>query len=318
MSDKKNFWTRLKKSSRDAIAPAFQAVIWLLSLIIPVSFIVAVLGYTGVLAVIAQWLHPLMQLLGLPGESALVLLTAAGLNLYSAIAVMQTISLTVKQATILALISLIAHNLPVEVAVQRRVGASAVGMLTLRVLAGLGAGIFLNLCMPENSAALHTTATVSASTLPLLLVLKNWAFDLARLAVKIIVIVTALMLIQRWLAEFGLLKRLARWLHPLLALLGLPRSTAFLWLAANCMGLAYGAAVMHDYAKTGDIANKDLQLFNCHVAIAHSLPEDTLLFAAIGVPVFWILWPRLALAALVVWAYRLSRFITQPKKVLET
>ncbi len=131
-----------------------------------------------------------------------------------------------------------------------------------------------------------------------------WGNGMVRLSLKILLIVSGLMVLQRWLAEFGWLRRLARWLGPALAILGLPRSTAFLWLVANCMGLAFGAAVMLEHARAGDVSRADLRLFNCHAAISHSLLEDTLLFAALGVPAAWIVWPRLLLAAAAVWLCR--------------
>jgi hypothetical protein len=45
-------------------------------------------------------------------------------------------------------------------------------------------------------------------------------------------------------------------------------------------------------------------LFNPHAAIMHSLFEDTLLFLAISVPLFWLIVPRLIFALVVVWSKR--------------
>lgn len=298
------FWRRLGRSAREALAPAGRTVGWLLSLIVPVSLLVTLLDYVGVLPRVAGWVQPLMRLLGLPGEAALVVLTAASLNIYSAIAVMQTLTLTVRQATILALICLIAHNLPVETAVQQRAGTSGAGMLGLRLLAALAGGMLLNLTMPQASPLLTPLAAALPAVSGLADVLLAWAGGVLWLALKITLIVAGLMILQRWLAEFGWLHRLARWLRPVLAVLGLPRSTAFLWLVANCMGLAFGAAVMLEHVRAGDISRADLRLFHCHAAISHSLLEDTLLFVAVGVSAAWIIWPRLLLAAAAVWLCR--------------
>ena len=196
---------------------------------------------------------------------------------------MQTMTLTVREGAILALICLIAHNLPVESAVQHQAGASGVRMALLRLLAALVGGMMLNAFMPVDGKMMATVAAAPTVSVGLSKTLIVWAKGMAWVALKIILILAGLMVLQRWLAEVGWLHRLARRLGPVLAPLGLPRSTAFLWLVANCMGLAYGAAVMIEHARAGDISRADLRLFNCHVAISHSLLEDTLLFVALGI-----------------------------------
>ena len=54
---------------------------------------------------------------------------------------------------------------------------------------------------------------------------------------------------------------------------------------------------------------QEADLFNHHAAVCHSLMEDTVLFLAIGVPLFWITLPRLVLALLAVWLERARRRI---------
>jgi hypothetical protein len=41
--------------------------------------------------------------------------------------------------------------------------------------------------------------------------------------------------------------------------------------------------------------------------MSHSLFEDTILFMALGVPIFWLTVPRLAMALVVVWFERMRR-----------
>jgi len=49
----------------------------------------------------------------------------------------------------------------------------------------------------------------------------------------------------------------------------------------------------------------DANLLNFHIAINHSLLEDTLLFVAIGVSAGWIIGTRVILSIIVVWTARL-------------
>lgn len=67
-----------------------------------------------------------------------------------------------------------------------------------------------------------------------------------------------------------------------MAFFGLPAKTAFLWIVANTLGLAYGAAVMIDETESGKITKKDVDLLNHHISISHSNLEDVFLVASVG------------------------------------
>ena len=92
--------------------------------------------------------------------------------------------------------------------------------------------------------------------------------------------------------------------YPLM-LLGVPHEAAFLWIVANTLGLAYGAGVIVDHVESGRLTREHANILNYHISISHSLLEDTCLFLAIGVSVWWITIPRIILAAIVVWIKRL-------------
>jgi hypothetical protein len=52
------------------------------------------------------------------------------------------------------------------------------------------------------------------------------------------------------------------------------------------------------------ITAQNAKLLNYHIAINHSLLEDTLLFVAIGVPAMWMIGPRFIIAIIVVWSIK--------------
>lgn len=120
-------------------------------------------------------------------------------------------------------------------------------------------------------------------------------------------LVMGLMVLQKVMEEFGVVGWLSRTLWPALWLLGLPRGTAFLWITANTLGLAYGGAVLLEETRAGKLPKEDVDLLNRSIAVCHSLLEDTLLFVAIGAWALWITLPRLALAAAAAWGYRAWR-----------
>jgi hypothetical protein len=296
---------RLRSCFVNALPPAFKTGLWLLSVTVPVSFAVLLLKVTGVLGVLARIFSPVFSLFGMPGESALVFATACLLNIYSCIAVIETLGLTGRTVTILALMCLISHNLPVESVVQRKTGSHLRQMVFIRLVASFVGAAALNLLLPADAPKAAAVAHTAAAAAGLAAEFKMWFAGMSVLCVKIMVLITLLMIFERILAEFGVTRFLARVLKYPLMLLGVPSEAAFLWIVANTVGLAYGAGVMVDHVEHGRLSREHADLLNTHIAISHSLLEDTCLFVAIGVSAWWITIPRVLLAGIAVWLKRL-------------
>ena len=113
----------------------------------PVTLAVSLLKITPLLGWLAEAFRPLMKLFGLPGETALPFMLGCLLNLYMAIGAMIPLGLTPKETTILAAMLLISHNLPVETAVIKGIGAPWLPLLLLRIGAGLLLGFLLSLVL---------------------------------------------------------------------------------------------------------------------------------------------------------------------------
>ena len=287
---------------RRALKPALKTALWLISIMVPVSFAVTLLQHWGVLDYIAYTLEPVCRLFGLRGEAALVIVTTALMNIYSGIAVIQSIPFTAREICIMALMGLIAHNLIVETLVQMKTGSAGWRMVCLRLTGAAIGGLFLNRVLPENNTvAMHGMAS---GHLPFLELMQNWFTGTLWITFKLICIVVSLNILQRILEEFGAMNKLARWIAPLLRPMGLSANTAFLWIVANVVGLAYGAAVLIEHRKENKISASDADLLNHHIALSHSLLEDTTLYLAIGVGLGWITLPRIALAIIAVWVAR--------------
>jgi Nucleoside recognition. len=299
----------LSAFSRDIISTtvpkALKTVWWLLSLMIPISLAVALLQFTGILGWFAQLFNPLFHFLGLPGQCALVFLTSIFLNVYSAIAVISSLSLSMREITIIALMCLISHNMIVETVIQKKTGSSGIKMVLLRLGSSIAGALALNYLLPAETHKAIAHALAAANHPGFWMTMQTWFFGTLYLSLKVMLFVTLLMILQKILEDFGILDVLAKILAPVLKLMGLPRQSAFLWIVANVLGLAYGSAIAVDYLKNNKITRADNDLLNHHTAVSHSLLEDTLLFVTIGVSAWWIMFPRLAIAILIVWFYRL-------------
>jgi hypothetical protein len=278
---------------------------------VPVSLAVSLLRWSGALHHIAATLSPVFNYMGLPGEAALAFLSAVFLNMYSAISVMGSLTLGPREVTILALMCLFTHNLIVETAVQRRTGSSAMGMVLIRFTGTLVGALTLNALLPGSFEASAQAVPGAEGSDSLLNVLGNWWPNALRLVVTVVLIVTGLMILQRILTEFGVTRILSRLLRPLLRAMGLPEETALLWVVSNTLGLAYGSAILIDEVESGALSRHNSDLLNHHIAVSHSLLEDTLLFVAVGAYAPWIIFPRLIFATIVVWLRRLASRLTR-------
>ncbi|HAX96286.1 MAG TPA: nucleoside recognition protein [Prolixibacteraceae bacterium] len=294
----------LKRVIRQSLPQGMKTAIWLLKLTIPIAFGVFLLDYLRILDWIAQLTEPLFNLIGLSGNASVILITSFFTNIYSVIAVMATLDMPVREGIILANMCLIAHALIVESGIQKKTGSSAIRMVSLRIFASFLAAWILNQILPGIEGTIKAGATLSREGL--IPDFFNWLKSITITSIKIVVLVNLLLIFQKLLQELGILKWLVSPFHPLLTIMGLPRNTGFLWLVAYTLGLSYGGAVMIGQSSEGHLSRSEADLLNHHIAISHSQLEDTLLFAAVGFSIPWLIFPRFVIAVATVWLRRLE------------
>lgn len=296
--------TQLKEQVTGAVKPSIKSATWILKLMIPIMLGVSLLDYYGVIAFISQYTAPLFNLIGLDGKAAFVFITSSLANIYSAIGVMALFDFSFREATIMASICLISHNLIIEGIIQSRSGVTFWGITLLRIVSGLFCGYILNLIIPDTFNGSLYLEVVAAKSDTLLGVIESWAITTLYLSVKVILIIFGLNILQNLLRAYNLITLLTSALSPIITLLGLPRSTTFLWIVANTLGLAYGGAVIVDEISKGEITDDEASLLNISISQTHSLVEDTILFVLIGISVWWLILPRLTLSIITVWCER--------------
>lgn len=196
----------------------------------------------------------------------------------------------------------------VECAVVKKVGSKPFRMAFIRIVGAFLAALYLNLVLPEMNApfcgVVQTLEALSLST-----VLEEWAMSSVRLSFMIFGIIWALMIIQRLMDRLGLMGKLVKPLEPIMIFFGLPRHSAYLWLVGNVLGISYGSAAMIDLEETGKITREEADEVNYHLVMNHSMLEDTMVFASLGVSAFWILSTRMLFAFLVVWGKKMIKLI---------
>ena len=306
---------KLNRIVRQAVPRAMKTIWWIFKITAIVSFIMFLLKYTGILAWIAAAVSPVFRIFGLPGDASLAYVSGYFINVYSCIAVVSTIDLTARQITILGTMTLAAHAMVVETAVQKKTGAHTLYTVLIRTLGSLSLGIIMNLVLPGRPV--YDATAVNLSEIPFFQIQGEfwpmfmvWFKGLMKLAVWMTVLITLLNIIQRAFYEYGIMNWISKVFSPLLTLFGLPKGTSFLWIVANVVGLSYGSAAIMDEMERGQISDRSIRLLNTHIGISHSNLEDLMLFAAVGGMWYWMLLFRWGMVTILAWSLRLYFHLT--------
>lgn len=286
--------------------PSLKTSMWLLKIMIPISLAVRLLQHMGVIEWCAQWLNPVFQYIGLPGASAIAFLTGASVTTYACLAVMLSMALTLREATILSIMVLICHALPMECAVVKKVGSKPFRMAVIRIVGAFLAAIYLNMVLPVMDTPFGgAAANAVTESMTVIGVLWEWLQSSLKLSVMIIAIIYSLMVVQQVMENFNIMVKLVRPLEPIMVFFGLPRHSAYLWLVGNVLGISYGSAMMIEMEDNGLITKEEANEVNYHLVMNHSMLEDTMVFASAGVSAVWILSTRILFAWLLVWGRRM-------------
>ena len=199
MADNQKFTERMLSCVRSATPSALKTIWWLTKIMVGVSFAIMLLQYFGVIEWISEFLTPLFSSFGLPGEAALAYVSGYFVNCYTAMAVMSTLELSMREATILAVMVLCSHNMIVETTVQAKTGSSAVRIVVIRTLSAFILAFVLNKIMPELSE--KVTEVIEEKDTTFVGMLTDWAIRTLRTVGLMIVLVYALTLLQRVLNE---------------------------------------------------------------------------------------------------------------------
>ncbi len=290
---------------REGIRKGWSGFVWLLQMLIPISFLTALLQYSGWLHRLDTLIAPVMGWIGLPGAAALPIIVGMLTGVYGGIAAMILLPFSPHQMTLIAIFVLISHNLIQESVIQARSGFTATKATVFRILASLITVAVVSHAMGNDGgqAVSFDPGAVHSQSLPLTTYLADWALSMGQLAIKIFFIIMGLMIVLGLLKSFDWIPALVRILRPFLRLMGLSERVGVLWLTAVVFGLTYGAAVIVEEAREGNVNAEDLEKLHLSVGINHSMVEDPLLFVALGLNAFWLYVPRLltAIAAVKLW-----------------
>jgi len=297
--------SRLKKGLTSGITKGWSGFVWMLKIIIPISFLTSLLSYSGWMDRIDFFLQPVMSLLNLPSMGALPILVGMLTGIYGGLASMVMLPLTTEQMTLIAVFILISHNLVQEGIIQAKSGIHPLKATLFRLIASVIAVVIVARFLRPDTLTVMSEGMARAADQPLMVMLKNWFIASFYLCIKMFVIIMALMILLGIMKSFNIVHHIVRVISPVLKAMGLNQKVGILWITAAVFGIAYGAVVIVEEAKEGNFDRQELEKLHISIGINHSMVEDPILFLTLGLNAFWLWVPRLLTAVLAVHLFTL-------------
>jgi hypothetical protein len=287
---------RLREGFFSGIRKGWKGFLWVLKILVPVSFLTAVLNWSGVLQQVDAFIQPLMRYLGLPGMAALPLLIGFVAGIYNGVAALVILPFTRAEMTLAAIYMMMAHNLIQETVIQAKSGLHPLKAVLFRLAA---ASITVMICAQffDSTSAANQVSSISAPVSQSFgSMLGAWSLSTLDLLGRIFLIMMILLTLLEILKTCGWIDRLVGMLTPILKCLGLSQRVGVLWIAGAIFGLVYAAAVIVEEAKQRNLSKGELEGLQLSIGIHHSVIEDPAIFIALGLNPFWMVVPRLIAA----------------------
>lgn len=292
--------------AKELLRDAFSASHEMFKVMIPVIIAVRLLQELGLIAWLAWPLKPVMGLVGLPAEMGLVWATAIVNTTYAGLIVFLSLAadnpLTAAQATVLAVLILVAHSLPVESSIARRSGARFLFQCVVRLAGAFLLGWLLHRIYTA-TGTLQEPATVLFRMDPQAAAdpsLAAWAVDQSINLLSIFGVILVLLVMMRLLTALRIIEFMNTLLRPVLKLIGIGTKASAITVIGLTMGLSYGGGLIISEARKGNVGKEDIFYSLTLMGLCHSLIEDTLLLALIGGHLSGIFWGRLVFAVVAV------------------
>ncbi|MBL4808233.1 MAG: hypothetical protein JKY31_13260 [Rhodobacteraceae bacterium] len=273
-------------------------------IMVPIMILMRLAESYGVIEWISPVLRPVMAVLNLPPEAAIVCLSSILTGIYGAIATLPVLighDLTGAQVTSICAILLIAHAIPIEQAIVRRAGGSFWGTTLLRLFAAGLAAFLIDaaskltgfLAHPQPLLHIAEFARVDAGHF-------EWAVSSMKGMALLFLILIGLLIMMDAFDRFSVTNLINSLLAPVMRLSGLDRSVTSITTAGILLGLTYGGGLIIAQGSNPEISRKAKYYALCWLSLCHGLIEDLALMVAIGGN-FWVLFAgRIALTLVLV------------------
>lgn len=300
-----DIFQKIKSGTRQGLIKGWKGLLWLLKIIIPISFVTSLLVHFGIIYKLDFLLTPVMTWMSLPPSAALVLIIGLFTGPYGAVAALWAMPFSMEHMTLIAIFILIAHNLIQESMVQGNSGINVFFAAFFRLFMALAVTFVCAKIMgvTSDTGVAAGIGNFSRETQPFLTMVKFWGWGTFKLIIQIFCIIMPLMVGLELAKTFNLITYITKTISPFLSVMGLDGSTGMLWLTATIFGLAYGSAVIVEETQSNEYKKEDLTKLHLSIGVNHSVIEDPVLFIPLGLPLLWLWVPRLFAAIIAAWMY---------------
>ena len=302
---------KIRELTRSSLEITYELFI----IMIPTLIIVKILDELGFVEILNKFCAPLMFLLGLPEAISLVFTTSlltspyAGLIVFSGLPA--DMPFTAAQASVLGLLILFTHSLPIEVIICRKAGVRARAMIFIRLGLGILSCYLLNLFF-QVTGYMNYPATILLPSLESAPDLFSWGLSQLKGLGMIFIIIIALVIILDFLKYIGVERLIEKALKPFLNFLGVGEKASTIAVVGVTLGIGFGAGLLIKEVKTGKLHYKDVFGVLVLVGMLHSIIEDTAVVSLIGSNIIITLFLRAVLTLCIVYIFmRLGANLTK-------
>mgnify|MGYP006899615197 FL=1 len=204
-------------------------------------------------------------------------------------------SFTAAQASVLGLLMLFTHSLPIEIIICRKAGVRARAMIFIRLGLGIFSCYLLNLFF-QFTGYMNYPATILLPNLESAPNLISWGISQLKGLGMILIIITVLVIMLDFLKYIGVEKLIERSLKPFLNFLGVGEKASTIAVVGVTLGIGFGGGLLIKEVKTGKLHYKDVFGVMVLVWMLHSIIEDTAIVSLIGANIIITLFLRTILA----------------------
>lgn len=257
---------------KETLLKSLQSGWIIIKLVIPIYIIADILYFYNTLSYISFLIEPFTTIIGLPAETSLAIISGIFLNLYAAVAFAAPLELTPHQWSILAVFLGVCHSLVVESIIMKKIGISNIYSYSLRFFVGLFLA-YLTYLMPSSwfDATLSDTVFEKTTYETFSTLIVGSISSAISLTIKIILLITALIFIMDFIKTRKFILESQKNV-----------SKGFSIVVGVLLGITYGAGILINEAKSGNISKDDLFYIGTFLMICHAIIEDTLLFVIFG------------------------------------
>lgn len=299
------FFFRVQAGTKAGLKKGWSGLIWLLKILVPISFLTALLVHFGIIYRLDFLLTPVMNWLSLPASAALVLIIGLFTGIYGTVAALSVMAFSMDHMILMAVFTLISHNLIQESIVQGNSGINPFVAAAFRLIMAFVVTFVCAKIMGVTPALEIVPALdgLGGSPGPFFPMLQEWGVGTAKLCLQIFCIIMPLMVLLELAKIFNIIQMITNLFSPVVALLGLDRSCGMLWLTAAVFGLAFGSAVIVEETRANEYDKEELTKLHLSIGVNHAMIEDPMLFLPLGIPPFWLWIPRLIAAVAVTYLF---------------